>query len=120
MLFRSFLICYDVKKDQSKGTNYHKVSEYLVYGRPIVSNYVSAYDFEGSGVIIAKKNQELKKIIKDNNAIENVLINSVNTYSNLLNIVLSLHLFTGYNSQEKVENRAIHSRISTGNQHVDF
>ena len=51
----SFLICYDVNKDQSKGTNYHKVSEYLVYGRLIVSNYVSAYDFEGSGVIMTVK-----------------------------------------------------------------
>lgn len=39
----AFLICYDVEKDQSKGTNYHKVMEYLVYGRPIVSNFISAY-----------------------------------------------------------------------------
>lgn len=38
-----FLICYDVQKDQSKGTNYHKVMEYLAYGRPIVSNNISAY-----------------------------------------------------------------------------
>lgn len=39
----AFLICYDVAKDQSKGTNYHKVMEYLAYGRPIVTNFVSAY-----------------------------------------------------------------------------
>lgn len=39
----AFLICYDLSKDQSKGTNYHKVMEYLAYGRPIVSNYVSSY-----------------------------------------------------------------------------
>jgi hypothetical protein len=39
----AFLICYDVEKDQSKGTNYHKVKEYLVFGRPIVSNYISSY-----------------------------------------------------------------------------
>ena len=39
----AFLICYDVEKDQSKGTNYHKVMEYLAYGRPIVTNFVSAY-----------------------------------------------------------------------------
>jgi hypothetical protein len=38
-----FLICYDVEKDQSKGTNYHKMMEYLAYHRPIVSNRVSAY-----------------------------------------------------------------------------
>ncbi len=38
-----FLICYDVAKDQSRGTNYHKVMEYMVYNKPIVSNYVSAY-----------------------------------------------------------------------------
>jgi hypothetical protein len=39
----AFLICYNVEKDQSKGTNYHKVMEYLVFGRPVVSNKVSAY-----------------------------------------------------------------------------
>lgn len=39
----AFLICYDVAKDQSKGTNYHKVMEYLAYGRPIVSNEISSY-----------------------------------------------------------------------------
>ena len=38
-----FLICYDVKKDQSKGTNYHKIMEYLSMGKVIVSNNVSAY-----------------------------------------------------------------------------
>lgn len=38
-----FFICYDVAKDQSKGTNYHKVMEYLVYSKPIVTNFVSAY-----------------------------------------------------------------------------
>lgn len=39
----AFLICYDVERDQSKGTNYHKVKEYLAFGRPIVSNYMSSY-----------------------------------------------------------------------------
>ena len=39
----AFLICYNVEKDQSKGTNYHKVMEYLAYGKPVVSNKVSAY-----------------------------------------------------------------------------
>ncbi len=38
-----FLICYDLERDYSKGTNYHKVMEFLCYRRPIVSNYVSRY-----------------------------------------------------------------------------
>lgn len=42
----AFLICYDVAKDQSRGTNYHKVMEFLAYGRPIVSNYISRYTKE--------------------------------------------------------------------------
>jgi hypothetical protein len=61
----AFLICYDVEKDQSKGTNYHKVSEYLVYGRPIVSNYVSAYDFKGSGVLMTRSNNQLISLLKE-------------------------------------------------------
>ncbi len=40
----TFLICYDVDKDQSRGTNYHKVMEYLAYGRPFVANKVSVYN----------------------------------------------------------------------------
>lgn len=38
-----FLICYDIAKDQSSGTNYHKIMEYLSTGKVIVSNNVSTY-----------------------------------------------------------------------------
>ncbi|MFM9840730.1 MAG: hypothetical protein ACKVOQ_20860 [Cyclobacteriaceae bacterium] len=38
-----FLICYDVKRDQSKGTNYHKVMEYMATGKVIVSNNITTY-----------------------------------------------------------------------------
>ncbi len=38
-----FLICYDIEKDQSKGTNYHKVMEYLSTGKVIVSNNITTY-----------------------------------------------------------------------------
>ena len=51
----AFLICYDVEKDQSKGTNYHKVMEYLAYGRPIVSNYVSRYASDIDNFIMPEK-----------------------------------------------------------------
>jgi hypothetical protein len=39
----AFLICYDVEKDQSKGTNYHKVMEYLSTGKVIISNNITTY-----------------------------------------------------------------------------
>lgn len=39
----AFLICYDILKDQSKGTNYHKVLEYISTGKVIVSNNITAY-----------------------------------------------------------------------------
>jgi glycosyltransferase involved in cell wall biosynthesis len=39
----AFLICYDVQRDQSKGTNYHKVMEYLATGKVIVSNNITTY-----------------------------------------------------------------------------
>ena len=38
-----FLICYDIEKDQSRGTNYHKVMEYLSTGKVIVSNNITTY-----------------------------------------------------------------------------
>lgn len=37
------LICYDMKLDQSKGTNYHKVMEYLSTGKVIISNNMTTY-----------------------------------------------------------------------------
>ena len=40
-----YLICYDIERDQSKGTNYHKVLEYLASGKIIVSNNISTYQF---------------------------------------------------------------------------
>lgn len=39
----AFLICYDINKDQSKGTNYHKIMEFLSSGKVIISNNVTAY-----------------------------------------------------------------------------
>ncbi|HXB06400.1 MAG TPA: hypothetical protein VNW04_04775 [Puia sp.] len=39
----AFLICYDIQKDQSKGTNYHKVMEYLSTGKVIVSSNITTY-----------------------------------------------------------------------------
>lgn len=44
-----FLICYDIEKDQSKGTNYHKVLEYLAAGKVIVSNNITTY--AGTGLV---------------------------------------------------------------------
>ena len=84
----AFLICYDVKKDQSKGTNYHKVSEYLVYGRPIVSNYVSAYDYHESGVHMVHKyesNEFLEGILQSCIISKNKLAPvRINTYQVLI------------------------------------
>jgi hypothetical protein len=54
----AFLICYDVIKDQSKGTNYHKVMEYLAYGRPIVSNYISRYSLDKENFIMPSSRKE--------------------------------------------------------------
>jgi hypothetical protein len=39
----AFLICYDVQKDQSKGTNYHKLLEYVSTGKVIISNNITTY-----------------------------------------------------------------------------
>ena len=39
----AFLICYDIKKDQSKGTNYHKVMEYVSTGKVTISNNITTY-----------------------------------------------------------------------------
>lgn len=37
------LICYDPERDMCRGTNYHKVIEYLATGNVIVSNHITTY-----------------------------------------------------------------------------
>ena len=51
------LICYDIDKDQSRGTNYHKVMEYLSTGKVIVSNNVSTYRNEPDLVRMTRNRQ---------------------------------------------------------------
>jgi hypothetical protein len=53
----AFLICYDVNKDQSRGTNYHKIMEYLATGKVIVSNNVTTF----------KDHPDLVQMIQDRN-----------------------------------------------------
>lgn len=38
-----FLICYDIDKDPSGGTNYHKILEYMATGKVIVANNTTTY-----------------------------------------------------------------------------
>jgi hypothetical protein len=92
----AFLICYNVEKDQSKGTNYHKVSEYLVYGHPIISNKVSSYkDSKLVHQVSGKCN--LQSVFKENiqalkmdnlNIIELGKIIKVRTYKYNLNEII--------------------------------
>ena len=93
-----FLICYDVQKDQSKGTNYHKVMEYLAYGKPIVSNNISSYSQSNNLIKMCqfrKSNLELKKIVQEEIINLNQTRNEIqmeyskaNTYSNQIKIIV--------------------------------
>ncbi len=63
----AFLICYDIKKDHSKGTNYHKIMEYLSTGKVIISNNVTAYkDNPGLVEMVPERNNnaELPELFK--------------------------------------------------------
>lgn len=62
-----FLICYDVDKDQSKGTNYHKILEYLASGKVVVSNYVSAYKHNPELVLMPdeRNNENLPALFRE-------------------------------------------------------
>ena len=67
-----FLICYDVEKDQSKGTNYHKLIEYLSTGKVVISNNVSTYKDQPALVqMIAERTHNrtlpalFKKVVSD-------------------------------------------------------
>ena len=92
----AFLICYDESKDQSKGTNYHKISEYLAYDRFIVSNRVSAHasnpmiiqdaDRDGKVDIIANFNAFIRQYSREFNP---SAVKSLISYQDNLNSILS-------------------------------
>ena len=90
----AFFICYDVAKDQSKGTNYHKVMEYLAYGRPIVSNYVSRYASDKDNFIMPE-NTEVRLQLDIINVLLNKLENwscvkrNLYTYPQLTNVIIN-------------------------------
>ncbi len=63
-----FLICYDVRKDQSRGTNYHKIMEFLSTGKVIVSNNVTTYKDRPALVQMVKErdnNEGLPALFKE-------------------------------------------------------
>ena len=72
-----FLICYDILRDQSKGTNYHKVMEYLSTGKVILTNNITTYNRFQDLMIMAnsrKNNKELPSIFK-------MIINNLDYYN---------------------------------------
>ena len=100
----AFLICYDVTKDQSSGTNYHKVIEFLSTGKVVISNNISFYNDKRNlieMVINRESNEELQSLF-------NTVINEIenfntfqkmdlrkkfaieNTYDNLINKIENL------------------------------
>lgn len=63
----AFLICYDVQKDSSRGTNYHKIMEFLSTGKIVISNNVTAYKDEPDLVQMVSErdhNQQLPGLFK--------------------------------------------------------
>ena len=90
----AFLICYDVANDQSKGTNYHKVMEFISYNRRIVTNSISSYkgvliDMSESNITINDFNNSINKI-KRNDYINYKI--RPKTYLELCNKILSQNI----------------------------
>jgi hypothetical protein len=63
-----FLICYDIQKDQSHGTNYHKIMEFLSTGKVIISNNVTTYQNYPDLLVMTtdrQSNRELPEIFRN-------------------------------------------------------
>lgn len=58
----AFLICYDVIKDASKGTNYHKVMEYLSTGKVVISNNITTYKDHEDLVVMVQERDHNKNL----------------------------------------------------------
>ena len=58
----AFMICYDEEKDMCKGTNYHKVLEYIATGKVLISNHVTTY--ENLGLFEMTEKNKSKEVYK--------------------------------------------------------
>ncbi|WP_332732987.1 hypothetical protein [Flavihumibacter sp.] len=64
----AFLICYDINKDQSNGTNYHKVLEFISTGKLVISNNITTYSSHPDLVQMTKSrnsNDQLSELFSD-------------------------------------------------------
>ncbi|THU41517.1 glycosyltransferase [Niastella caeni] len=69
----AFLICYDVNKDQSRGTNYHKIMEYMATGKVIISNNVTTFkDYPDYVQMIPERNNNDQLPVLFNKVIRNL------------------------------------------------
>ena len=70
----AFLICYDVQKDQSKGTNYHKIMEYLATGRVVISSNITTYRERPNLIqMVAERNNNFLLPLLFKNVIVNIM-----------------------------------------------
>jgi glycosyltransferase involved in cell wall biosynthesis len=74
----AFLICYDVNKDPSGGTNYHKIIEYLSTGKVIISNNVTSYKNQPELVQMVEERESNKALP----ALFTKVIDNLNFYNN--------------------------------------
>lgn len=79
-----FLICYDIYKDQSHGTNYHKIMEFLASGKVVISNNVTTYHDKPDMLIMPEdrnSNEKLPGLFRE-------VISSLDYYNSPNNIAL--------------------------------
>lgn len=75
----AFLVSYDIEKDQSKGTNYHKLMEYIATGKTVISNNITTYADQPNLVTMVESrnsNRELPALFRK-------VINSINEYNSI-------------------------------------
>lgn len=92
----AFLICYDVERDQSKGTNYHKIMEFLATGKVIISNNITTYDNQPNFVCMVK-NRDHNKLLP---ALFMEVVNNLDRY-NSDELRIQRIAFAANNSYEK-------------------
>jgi hypothetical protein len=110
-----FLICYDIDRDQSKGTNYHKILEYISTGKVVISNNVSTYANQGDLVQMPQErnNEFLAKLAGD-------IVNNIEQYNtdNLKRKRIEFVLEHTYAKQvDKTE--ALLVKVNSGNGQVN-
>ncbi len=96
----AFLICYNIKIEQSHGTNSHKILEYLGTGKTVVANNISTYYKTFPGLIEMIESRENNNELP---ALFSKVINNLSEHNSIIKMKNRIDFAKGFTYKNQVK-----------------